>query len=65
MAEEPERDIYRHCRDCRKPFTLTPKDVQWFVDHQLYLPTRCTDCRRLQRELREQQAKAERDLEKW
>ena len=62
---QPLTDIHRNCRDCHKPFVLTPRDVKWFVDHELYLPTRCPSCRRLQRELREQQAKSERDAEEW
>lgn len=32
------------CKECGKTFFLTDKHEMWFKDHDLHIPTHCSDC---------------------
>jgi len=39
----------RVCRECGAVFTMTAKDMDWFVAHGLQIPKRCEPCRQERR----------------
>jgi hypothetical protein len=52
--------ITKICKDCSGPFEITEREQEFFAQRDLSQPKRCKDCRRLLRQLREQQQLDER-----
>lgn len=34
-----------HCKSCSLTFSLTSKEVRWYEDRNMYLPSHCPSCR--------------------
>ena len=44
-----DEDIQRECRDCSRPFTLTPGEQRFYAAMNYPLPVRCAFCRAARR----------------
>jgi hypothetical protein len=45
------------CKECGKPFNMSPKEQEFFISKHLELPKRCPECRKARKVAREEAEK--------
>lgn len=49
LGQKPDGSYAFECRWCHKIEVLSPEEVQWYLDQNFVMPTRCAPCRRKRR----------------
>ncbi len=61
LGYQPDGSYAFECRWCHKIEVLSPEEVQWYLDRNFAMPTRCAPCRRKRRGIaKHYEAKTER-----
>lgn len=49
LGHQPDGSYIFECRWCHKIEVLSPAEVQWYLDRNFAMPSRCAPCRRKRR----------------
>jgi hypothetical protein len=52
VVDVDEGGLRRQCADCRRTFTMSASECDWFAQRGWTPPRRCADCRKARRDAR-------------